>query len=104
MILTRFEGLVEDPAELMRRVCARTGLPWHDTLAMPTFNDMPIKSNSHYKVVTHVDDEAGERFRSILPARDIEEIERLAGDLYRQALEVIEADRGGAVPLKQASG
>jgi hypothetical protein len=93
MIVTDFESLVADPAELMKRVCERTGLPWHDTLAQPTFNGMLIKSNSHYENVTHVDEEAGHRYRKVLPAHDVEAIERISADIYQEAQALIQADR-----------
>lgn len=104
MILTDFESVVAHPAEFTRRVCARTGLPWHETLSVPTFNGMLVKSNSHYENVTHVDEKAGQRYRTILPAREIEEIERITADLHQQALEMIRVDRREVSYLNQANG
>jgi hypothetical protein len=92
LILTDFETLVADPAAFMQRVCRRTGLPWHHTLSEPTFNGMPVKSNSHYENVNHVDPDAGRRFEEVLPCETIARIEEIAGDLHREALELIRTD------------
>jgi hypothetical protein len=56
-----FEGLVADPATFVSRVCRRTGLPWHETPSEPTFNGMPVESNSHYENVSDVDPDASRR-------------------------------------------
>lgn len=92
LILIDFESLVADPAAFMRRVCGRTGLPWDHTLSAPTFNGMPVKSNSHYENVTHVDPDAGRRYQDALPTEAVEGIEQIAGDLHREALELIRTD------------
>ena len=76
----------------MQRVCRRTGLPWHSILTEPTFNGMPVKSNSHYENVSHVDPDAGRRFEEVLPGETIARIEEIAGDLHREALELIRSD------------
>ena len=87
-----FETLVADPAAFMQRVCRRTGLPWHSILTEPTFNGMPVKSNSHYENVSHVDPDAGRRFEEVLPGETIGRIEEIAGDLHREALELVRSD------------
>jgi hypothetical protein len=92
LILIDFESLVADPATFMRRVCRRTGLPWHETLSEPTFNGMPVKSNSHYENVSHVDPDASRRYQAVLPTDSIDRIEQIAGDLQREAAELIQTD------------
>ena len=53
---------------------------------------MPVKSNSHYESVTHVDPDAGRRYQDVLPAEAIERIKQIAGDLHREALESVQTD------------
>jgi hypothetical protein len=78
LILIDFETLVAAPAACMKRVCRRTGLAWHPTLTEPTFNGMPVKSNSHYENVSHVAPDAGHRFEKVLPGETIARIDEIA--------------------------
>jgi len=89
LIVLSFEELVADPGGAMRLVCARTNLPWNDSLMKPTFNGMPILSDSHFDAVTHIDAGAGERFRATLPEDIQTEIEDIAGALHREARALI---------------
>lgn len=93
LIAVTFEDLVRDPEKAMRRVCARTELPWHPSLSVPTFNGMPAESNSHFDSrIRHVDPEAGDRFRKVLPAETIAAIDRIAREVHEEALAMIRAD------------
>jgi hypothetical protein len=85
ILVTRFELLLEKPEDFLRRVCEVTGLGWHDALLRPTFNGMPIASNSHYESVDFIDPRAAERYRDLLPARTIADIEAKTGALYAEA-------------------
>lgn len=92
LIVLSFEALVADPTRAMRLVCQRTGLPWSDRLIEPTFNGMPVLSNSEYEAVSHVDAGAAERYRETIAADVQAEIDALAGSLLAEANALIERE------------
>ncbi len=48
-----YEELIRDPETLMRRIAAWLGIAWQDSLAVPTFQQMPIKANAHDAVASY---------------------------------------------------
>ena len=85
VIVVIFEELVAHTDQVMQRICDRVGLTYHDTLTRPTFNGMPIASNSHFVRSTQVDPEVTERYRSTLSAEDLSAIETRALPSYAAA-------------------
>jgi hypothetical protein len=55
VILLSFAALVSDPHAAMKRISERLGLIWHPTLTVPTFNGMPVASNSSFDSVVGID-------------------------------------------------
>jgi hypothetical protein len=89
LIVLSFEALVADPKRAMRLVCQRTGLAWSDRLTEPTFNGMPVLSNSEYEAVSHIDAGAADRYRETIAADVQAEIDALAGPLLAEANAII---------------
>jgi hypothetical protein len=60
-ILLSFEGLVAQTEPCMRMICERTGLDWDPTLLVPSFNGVPVASNSSFSGRKGIDVSATER-------------------------------------------
>src|SRR5690606_5622677 len=61
-----FDDLVHRTRDVMTMLCGRLGIDFHDCLLEPTFNGMPMLSNSSHRSVTGVDADATERHRAIV--------------------------------------
>jgi hypothetical protein len=86
VILVSFTALVSDPDNAMKSIARRLGLTWHPTLAVPTFNGMPIASNSSFDSVVGIDPSAAtRRDRVEADLRERIEAENLA--LYQRFIE-----------------
>jgi hypothetical protein len=85
VIAVIFEDLIAHTDTVMRHICEHVGLTYDDTLTRPTFNGIPIKSNSHFKRSTRVDPEVNQRYRAVLSAEDLSTIETRAVPLYAAA-------------------
>ena len=59
VVLVPFATLVTDPSGVMMRLAERLSLAWHPILTTPTFNGMPIGSNSSFGSVVGIDASAG---------------------------------------------
>lgn len=81
-----FDDLVHRTREVMTMLCGRLGMAYHDCLLTPTFNGMPMLSNSSYRSVAGVDPQATERHRTLLAPEQQATIERLAVPLYERAV------------------
>ena len=55
VFLVQFASLVTDPERSMRRLTDRLGLAWDPILLVPTFNGMPIASNSSFSSSMGID-------------------------------------------------
>jgi len=86
LIVIQFERLVNCPEMVMRHICDIVGLNWDPVLTRPTFNSMPIQSNSHYKAVTYVDSSMDENYKQVLDQKTIEYIESISMDAYNLVL------------------
>jgi Sulfotransferase family len=67
VVLIPFATLVADPSGVMRCLAERLGLAWHPILSTPTFNGMPIGSNSSFASVVGIDASAVRRRDSLEP-------------------------------------
>ncbi len=90
----RFENLVTDTEGTMRRVATFVGIDFHPCLLTPTFNGLPIKADSSYKVSSYgVITDPVLRHKQILTAAECQRIDALTADLYGQALTMTESRR-----------
>jgi len=80
VVLIPFATLVADPSGVMRCLAQRLGLAWHPILSTPTFNGMPIGSNSSFGSVVGIDASTVGRRDSLGPVlrEQIEEAQNLA--------------------------
>ena len=87
VILVSFAALVTDPHNTMKRISQRLGLTWRPTLTVPTFNGMPISSNSSFNSVVGIDPRAVGR-RDVVPKNIREKIEADHLAIYERFIEV----------------
>jgi Sulfotransferase family len=81
----RFEDLVGDTEEAMRKLAARAGIEFDDVLLTPSFNGRPIKAASSFDVNRHgVLEDPLTRYREELSATDLAYIEAEAMPLYEK--------------------
>jgi hypothetical protein len=85
VITVIFEDLVAHTDGVMRRICDRVGLTYGDTLTRPTFNGIPMASNSHFVRSTRVDPQVNRRYRKILTDDDLATVETRALPAYEAA-------------------
>jgi hypothetical protein len=83
VILVSSAALIADPADAMQRLSQRLGLTWHPALMVPTFNGMPIASNSSFNPVVGIDASMLGR-GELLSAQLRKQIEAANGALYRR--------------------
>jgi hypothetical protein len=85
VILVSFAKLIGDTPDAMRRLSQRLGLAWSSTLLTPTFNGMPIASNSSFTSVVGIDPSVVGR-GALLPEDVRRRIEERGLGLYEQFL------------------
>jgi hypothetical protein len=90
VVLLPFEALVADPAKAMRRLADRIGLTWDPVLTVPTFNGMPVASNSSFESTVGIDPSVLQR-RDTLPPETHEQVERMCLPLYQRFVEAADA-------------
>lgn len=82
-LILRFEDLLAHTELLMRYVTDWLGIPFIDSLLQPTFNGMPIASNSTYGMQAYkISTEPIGRYKKRLSPEEIQQIEVLALNLY----------------------
>jgi Sulfotransferase family len=87
IFLLTYEHLVTDPEVVMRAVAAWMGIEYQSILAVPTFNRMPIKGNSSYKVdQTGVFVSSRKRWRSVLSDEQAAFIDEATAPTHRELL------------------
>ena len=75
----------------MRRVSDRIGLDYSPSLKQPTFNQVPVRSNSSFnQEVVGAIMQSAKRRGSELSVEDANYIHEKTGDLYREALALTE--------------
>ncbi len=77
-----FDDLVHRTQEAMRHLCARLGLDFHPCLLMPTFNGLPVVSNSLHEPVVGLDANATERHLKMLSRDQLAIVEETASATY----------------------
>ena len=86
VIIVLFEDLVKKPGQIMREIARHTNIAWHRTLVQPTFNSIPIHSNSHFNSVDFVDPAVADNYKQVLDIETINFIEKHTADVYGEAL------------------
>jgi hypothetical protein len=87
VILVVFDDLVLRTAAVMETICGRIGLDFDPILLKPTFNTMPIMSNSNFRSVDFIDPEVVGRWSQVLDPGDVTAIRALTDALYMEALD-----------------
>lgn len=82
-----FEDLVTRTGAVMRELCARLGLTFDPVLLRPTYNGMPVLSDSSFQLTTDIDPAAARRLGEGLTPTQIEKVERLALNDYERIVE-----------------
>lgn len=80
----RFEDLVREPDVVMRALCDFLSLQWTEILVTPTFNSIPIESNSHFNPVKFVDHSVADRYLDVLSFDERKRIESLTAEHYER--------------------
>ncbi|MFL5821468.1 MAG: sulfotransferase [Solirubrobacteraceae bacterium] len=86
VFLIAFEEMLRDTEGTMRSLAEFLGIDFTDTLITPTFNGLPIKANSSFRVERGGVLDAPLRRHEGLPAEALETIERLTDGLYDRVL------------------
>jgi Sulfotransferase family len=90
VILLTFEDLLQDPETTMRHLTQALGLTFDKCLLTPTFQGMPIRANSTFRVEKDgVLDTPLQRAGALTPA-EVDGIERETSSLYAKVLAEIE--------------
>jgi hypothetical protein len=88
VLLLSFEQLVGDTEATMRTLADFLGIDFTDTLTTPTFNGLPTKANSSFRVERRGVLDAPLKRGENLPAHAGEAIERLTHGVYDRVLAV----------------
>lgn len=86
VMVVLFEDLVTRTEAVMRAICARIGLTFDPVLLRPTYNGMPVLSDSSFHLTTEIDPSAARRLGEGLTPDQIEKVERLALDDYERVV------------------
>ena len=70
VIVLLFDDLVHRTGVVMRMLCDRMDLEFSDVLLQPTYNSMPVLSDSSHAPATGVDTEVTSRYRELLTPAD----------------------------------
>jgi hypothetical protein len=89
----RFEDLLTDTEQTMRRLAGWLGIESRPELVEPTFNGRPISANTSFAdVSTEVSTKPLERAQGELSGEDVDYIEARVGELYRKLAKKAEND------------
>ena len=101
-LLLTFEDMVANPKVAMRSVTDYLGLRWVPELLTPTFNGLPIKANSSFKVTRgRLLNDPLERHKELLEPDDAAYVEQRGRELYEEVRSVI--GDGAAEPTAATS-
>ena len=79
--VVEFESLVQDVPGCMRKLCGILGLEFSESLCVPTFNRMPIESDSSFGAKEGIDASAVDRSGHVAD-EEKQTVFKLAGDVY----------------------
>lgn len=87
IVFVRFEDLLAQTEETLRRLAAWLGIEFADELLRPTFNGLPIRANTSFDDVgTEISTRPLERAQAELDADDTAYIEERVGWIHRRLL------------------
>lgn len=87
VIVLLFEDLVHRTEAVVRLLCERMGLSFSRVLLEPTFNSMPVLSDSSHVLTTGIDREVTERHLATLTSEQVERVARKATPHYEKIRE-----------------
>lgn len=87
-LVLSFEQLLGDTEGTMRRLAEFLGIDFNDTLMTPTFNGLPTRANSSFRVERRGVLDAPLKRGEDLPAHAVEVVERLSDGVYDQVLAI----------------
>jgi len=87
VIVLLFEDLVLQTEAVMRRLCARMNIAFNELLLEPTYNSMPVLSDSSHALATGIDPDVTSRHREALSASELDLVARTATPRYREIAE-----------------
>ncbi|MEQ8386759.1 MAG: hypothetical protein RH949_30835 [Coleofasciculus sp. A1-SPW-01] len=87
IIIVLFEDIVQKTELVMNFISEIVGIKFNEILTSPTFNSIPIASNSEYNSSNVVDEEVVSRYKKILDNNTIDEIISMTHSVYNECLE-----------------
>lgn len=87
VLVILFEDLVLNTHTTMSAICDRLGLTFHETLLNPTYNSMPVLSDSSFRLTTAIDPDVTQRYLTMLTPEQTSTIDQLAIGLYTDVAE-----------------
>jgi hypothetical protein len=86
VVVLLFEELVLNTEAVMRMLCERMAIPFNEVLLEPTYNSMPVLSDSSHQLTTTIDLDVTERYQATLSAEQAAAVAR-AVPRYREICE-----------------
>jgi hypothetical protein len=83
VVVLVFEDLVHNTAAVMRALAARMNIPFTDSLLEPTYNSMPVLSDSSHVLATGIDPAVTGRHHETVSAADLDVVARRAAPAFR---------------------
>jgi Sulfotransferase family len=87
VIVLLFEDLVHQTEAAMRRLCERMNIAFSELLLEPTYNSMPVLSDSSHALATGIDPDVTSRHREALSGSELDLVARTATPRYREIAE-----------------
>lgn len=84
VIVLVFGDLVHRTESVMRMLCERMNLRFTETLLEPTYNSMPVASDSSHRSTTGIDKGVTERYRETLQPEQMELVSQKATPRFRE--------------------
>jgi hypothetical protein len=82
VIVLLFEDLVHRTEAVMRLLCERMSIAFSDVLLEPTYNSMPVLSDSSHELTTGIDPDVTSRHREVLSTSELDLVARTATPRY----------------------
>ena len=87
VVVLIFEDLVHNTAAVMRALAERMHIAFSDSLLEPTYNSMPVLSDSSHALATGIDPAVTGRHHGTLPAADLDAVARRAAPTFDEIRE-----------------
>jgi hypothetical protein len=87
--LLKFEDLIADTEAVMRYLAKFLDIEFEDILVVPTFNKLPIKAHTSFKVEDHgILNSTLSRYKTLTES-ELDTIEEMTADIYSRALKEV---------------